>query len=262
MADIKTPFGMVPKWALYTGLGVGGLAAVYVYEKKKATKAAQTATPSNAANGAGYAYGYGSQYAYGSASGQYGYGAYTYDAYGYGSGAVGAGAYGSPYGYGSFGSGISTVGATQVTTNAEWTQAALSQLTTQGYTGESVLTALGAYTTGQDVSAAEQPVVSAAIAVEGYPPVEGTNGYPPGIKTTTATTGGGAGGGQASKVTVPDVKGETQEDAFRAIYLAGLKPVGSPGVKGKTLTVQSSNPPSGASVAKGTSVKLTSKVVK
>jgi hypothetical protein len=253
MADIKVFGKNVPKWAVYGGVigGGGGLIYAYVRSKNKA-KAAAAATASNTAST--YAYGYGS-YAYGSQ--QYAYGnQYGYGAYGYASGS-GDGGIGTNYGYGYYNAGQPQEYSPQATTNAEWSVAAVSALTPQGYTGTQILSALGPYLAGQPISTSQASVVQAAIAVEGYPPVPGQNGDPPGIKTAGTT-----GGGQTSNVTVPKTVGQPQEAAFAILSEAGLKPKGTPTISGKTLTVQSSNPPAGASVAKGSTVTLTSKVVK
>lgn len=250
MADVKIFGKNVPKWVVYGGVigGGGGLIYAYVHNKNKA-KAAATATPNSAST---YAYGYGSaapQYAYGS---DYGYGAYGYAS---GTGDTGIG---TNYGYGYYNAGQPQEYSPQATTNAQWSAAAVSALTAQGYTGTQVLGALGPYLAGQPISASQASVVQAAIAVEGYPPVPGQNGDPPGIKTAT----GGGGTGQTSNVTVPHTIGQPQEAAFAILSTAGLKPKGTKTIPGKTLTVQSSNPPAGASVAKGSTVTLTSKVVK
>src|SRR5208282_167517 len=189
MADIKVFGKNVPKWVVYGGVigGGGGLIYAYVHNKNKAKAAASAATTPNTAST--YAYGYGSQqYAYGS---QYGYGAY-----GYASGSGDAGI-GTNYGYGYYNAGQPQEYSPQATTNAEWSAAAISALTAQGFTGTQVLGALGPYLAGQAISTSQASVVQAAIAVEGYPPVPGQNGDPPGIKT------GGGGGGQTSNVTVP-----------------------------------------------------------
>jgi hypothetical protein len=248
MADVKIFGKNVPKWVVFGG--GGGLIYAYVRNKNKA-KAAATATPNTAST---YAYGYGS-YAYGSQ--QYAYGnQYGYGAYGYASGGGEAGI-GTNYGYGYYNAGQPQEYSPQATTNAQWSAAAVSALTAQGYTGTQILGALGPYLAGQEISATQASVVQAAIAVEGYPPVPGQNGDPPGIKT-----GGGGGTGQTSNVTVPPTKGQPQEAAFAILSAAGLKAKGPPTIKGKVLTVQSSNPPAGASVAKGSTVTLTSKVVK
>lgn len=255
MADVKIFGKNVPKWAVYGGVigGGGGLIYAYVHEKNKSKAAAAAAATSG--TGSAYAYGYGS-YAYGSRA--YGYGSnYGYGAYGYASGTGDAGI-GTNYGYGYYNAGQPQEYSPQATTNAQWSAAAVSALTAQGYTGTQVLGALGPYLAGQPISASQASVVQAAIAVEGYPPVPGQNGDPPGIKTAI----GGGGTGQTSNVTVPHTIGQPQEAAFAILSTAGLKPKGTKTIPGKTLTVQSSNPPAGASVAKGSTVTLTSKVVK
>jgi hypothetical protein len=247
MADVKIFGKNVPKWAVYGGVigGGGGLIYAYVHNKNKA-KTAAAATPSATST---YAYGYGSQqYGYGS---DYAYGAYT-NAYGYGSSIP----VDDAYGYGSYGSGISEVAPTQVTTNAEWTQAALTQLTQQGYTGTSVLSALGQYTTGQTVSTANQPIVAAAIAVEGYPPIPGAGGYPPSIRSA-ATTGGGTGGGQTEpNVKVPNVTGKSSDVAFAILHTVNLNHKDT-GVKtSPTTKVKSQSPAAGTTVAPKSTVTL------
>lgn len=62
-------------------------------------------------------------------------------------------------------------------------------------------------------------------------------------------------------VIVPDAVGESQADAFRLISYAGLKPTGSAPVKGKIRIVTAQTPKAGAEVAKGSTIRLTSKVV-
>ncbi len=50
---------------------------------------------------------------------------------------------------------------------------------------------LGAYLTGGQVDAAtEEPVINDAIAVAGYPPVSGADGYPPAIRVSGSKAGG------------------------------------------------------------------------
>jgi len=61
-------------------------------------------------------------------------------------------------------------------------------------------------------------------------------------------------------VIVPDAVGEVQADAFRLISYAGLKPSGPAPVKGKVRIVTAQIPKAGAEVAKGTTVRLTSKI--
>lgn len=254
MADIKIFGKNVPKWTVYGGVigGGGGLIYAYVHNKNKAKAAAAAATPNTYGYGSQYAYGStGNQYAYGS---NYGYGAYTY---GYGSGSAGIG---TNYGYGYYNAGEPQSYSPQATTNAQWSEAAVTALTTQGYTGQQVLGALGPYLSGQPISASQASVVQAAIAVEGYPPVAGAGGDPPGIKTASTTSGGGGGSGQTSNVTVPkSIIGQPQEAAFAILSASGLKPKGTKVIPGHILYVDSSNPPPGASVPRGTTVTLTSK---
>jgi LmbE family N-acetylglucosaminyl deacetylase len=62
-------------------------------------------------------------------------------------------------------------------------------------------------------------------------------------------------------VIVPNTIGESQADAFRLIQYAGLKPAGPAPVKGKVRIVTAQTPKAGTEVKKGTTVRLTSKVV-
>jgi PASTA domain len=257
MADIKIFGKNVPKWTVYGSVIGGGGALIYAYvrNKNKAKAAAATATTANTSGGYGtYAYGYGSS------AQEFGYGAYGYGAYSYGSG--GLPGEGVNYGYGQYGAGSPTAYTTQATTNQQWSAAVVSALTNSGvgYTGQQVLGAIAPYLAGQPVSSAQAQIVQQAIAVDGYPPQQGPSGNPPGINTASTTSGGGGGTGQTSNVTVPATTGQAQEAAFAILAAAGLKATGTADVPGKTLIVQSSNPPSGASVAKGSTVKLTSKV--
>lgn len=165
------------------GVAIGGtvLAGYMIYRKRK-TAAKQAAAVQAASAQAGYGYG-GAQYGYGSVydNGYYGYGA---------SGGFQAGyyAYGTPYT-------APTQQAVAATTNGQWTQAAISQLTQDGVDAQTAASALGAYIAGAQVTSAQQTIIQEALAIEGYPPQAGANGYPPSIHVQ-ATTGGGTGGGQ------------------------------------------------------------------
>jgi PASTA domain len=250
----------IPTWAVYGSVIGGGGALVYAYvrEKNKKAAAAAAATTANTSGGYGtYAYGYGSaaQFGYGA----YAYGAYTEDPYGYGSGYAGIG---TNYGYGDYGAGSSEPSSTQATTNAQWSAAVVSALTNQGvgYTGQQVLGAIAPYLAGQPVSAAQGLIVQQAIAVEGYPPVPGPSGNPPGI-VTASTTGGGTGTGQttAANVKVPNVIGRKDLDTAEGIIAtAGLSPAsrGDSGTGNKG-SVTSQSPAAGTMVKPGTTVLLT-----
>jgi hypothetical protein len=234
------------------GIGIGGitLAGYMIYRQSKKSKqaAAAAATAANAANAAsGYGYG---------ASG-YGYGQLPspYDGYGYG--ATGASG-GFPAGY--YGYGVAEPQAFANTTNAQWTQAAIAQLTGDGYNAQTLADALGAYTEGLQVTTAQDPMVQAAIGVEGYPPVPGANGYPPSINVQ-GTGGGGTGGGQGSgagpTVQVPSVEGNRVETANAKLKKAGLvSHLSGPRTGGTAYYVNSQTPAAGTSVASGSTVDL------
>lgn len=195
MADTKVPgLGGVNKPTLIIA-GLAGVGAViYAYEKKKKNAAATAAAATT--NAAGYGYGY----AYGAAG--YGYGAelmaqeqalaneYAYGGYGYG----GIGGYG-------VGTSVPPVNTLQpAASNAEWSQAAVTFLTNQGYDPATVSGALGAYISGAAVTSTQESIIQAAIAFEGYPPIAGPGNYPPNIHagTSTGQTGGTGGGGVTS----------------------------------------------------------------
>jgi hypothetical protein len=80
------------------------------------------------------------------------------------------------------------------TTNAAWSQYAINYLTqNENVDPGTVGQVLGAYLTGQAISAADKAMVDDAIAVAGYPPVSGANGYPPAINVSGSATGGTSG---------------------------------------------------------------------
>lgn len=56
------------------------------------------------------------------------------------------------------------------TTNAQWTDAAVTRLVQQGWDGATVQAALGKYLTDQALTTNEETIVRAAIAVAGNPP--------------------------------------------------------------------------------------------
>lgn len=186
MADtVKVPvLGKVNKPTLFVA-GLAGVAALgYAwYKNKKQTAAAAASTTTTPTVNPGYGY-------------AYGYGAYEYEPYGYGYGPFGLGAYGGAgeYGYGYYGAGepVNEEVPAAATTNAQWSEAAVTALGAAGWSSQDVLTALGLYLTGAPVSSTQQSIIQAAIAAEGYPPAPGASGYPPGINTG-GTTGGGQG---------------------------------------------------------------------
>lgn len=75
------------------------------------------------------------------------------------------------------------------TNNAQWSQAAQSTLVTDDPSVDpgTIATALGLYITGGAVTAEQQQLIEQAIAMQGYPPIGGPNGFPPSIKTSSGT---------------------------------------------------------------------------
>jgi hypothetical protein len=255
-STVKIPIlGTVNKGTA-VGVGIGGLAVAgfLIYRESKKSKQAAAAAASaqqsaNAANANGYGYGYG--YGVGNTNppgDYYGYG----EPYGYGASG------GFPAGY--YGYGVAEPQAFANTTNAQWAQAAISQLTGEGYDAQTVSAALGAYEEGQQVTPAQQTIIQAAIGIEGYPPVPGTNGYPPSINVQ-GTSGGGSGGGQGSgtgtMVKVPNVEGKRVSAANAALKAVGLTGHLSGDRKpGVAYYVNSQTPAAGTSVASGSTVDL------
>jgi hypothetical protein len=97
-------------------------------------------------------------------------------------------------GYDQYGNPIYSGGPTQsgpgsYTNNAQWTQAASASLidADQNTNAETINEALGNYINGRPVTAAQRSIIQQAIAFQGYPPVGGPNGNPPGIVDSTAT---------------------------------------------------------------------------
>jgi PASTA domain len=228
-------------------VGIGGLA--YFWYKHKETAAA-AATPAASASSGVYGYGYGG-YGYQNPAfnepyigGEYGYGGL----YGYG---IGAG----------YGVGAPTAPVQVATTNAAWAQAAENYLTTSGgYDPGTVAAALGIYITGSTLSAAQQAVVEAAIAFEGYPPQAGANGYPPAMHTSQPV--GQGGGGTGTTVTVPSITGLSIDNAGVTLSSEGLKiRVISPPVRNHnyTYTILTQIPKAGAQANKNSSVNVTAK---
>ena len=190
MADgtVNVPIvGQTQKSTLFIA-GLAGFTALgwawWKNKKQAATKQANaasagTAGTTNPSGSSGYGY-------------AYGYGAYAYQPYGYGFGPSGLGEYGGgqgDYGYGYYGAGepVNEEVPGAAATNAQWSEAAMTALTSAGWTGSDVLTALGLYLTGAPVSSTQQGIIQAAIAAEGYPPSPGASGYPPAINTSTST---------------------------------------------------------------------------
>lgn len=96
---------------------------------------------------------------------------------------------------GSFVYGNSGTGQAAATTNQAWAQNAIAYLGSNVSVDSAALSAaLGAYLAGQPLTSDQVGLVDQAIAVEGYPPVSGAGGYPPGIREAGTPSQGGTGG--------------------------------------------------------------------
>lgn len=229
----------------------GALVGYEIYKHNKSKAAA--ATP---AAGFGYGYGYGTPYGYG-VNNQYAYSPYGYGASG-----------GFPAGYYGYGTptppGSGAPSSIATTTNAQWDQAAITQLQQDGYDAATITSALGAYLNGQQVDSSAVNIIDAAIGIEGYPPVPAASGYPPAIKTG-GTPGGGAGGGQtgggtttaSGGSTVPNVVGQRADAALSAVKAAGFNGKTSPFRNPvNTYIVTGQNPAGNSSAPLGSTVTL------
>jgi hypothetical protein len=231
--------GNVPKPVLLIGAVAGAGALGYAwYRDRKKKAAAATAPPADTTGTTtdSTSYGYGAY----ADEGAYAYGAYTYN--------------GEPYGYGGFNAGLPYAPAASVAgapeTNAQWTQSVVTGLG-DAYDKQAVLDALGAYLRGAQVTADQDRIIGAAIATNGYPPVAGTGGYPPNVKSSPP-----AGQVSGSQATVPNVVGGTMGHAYNVLTGAGLVP-GYPGGTGSEWIVKAQSVKPGTVVNKGTLVKLT-----
>lgn len=178
---VHTPMGNVGKKQLVIGGGLAVLVGLYVYRKRQAAAATSSQTagsgapPSAATDPAtGYPYGTPEDTAALQAAATASYGGYA--------GAAG----------GSSGSSLSTPPSSTpgFATNAAWAQAAEQFLSQTGGDPTAISAALGKYLTGQQVSDAQASIIQSAIAFEGYPPVSGTDSYPPSIRQAPVPSGG------------------------------------------------------------------------
>jgi hypothetical protein len=245
--------------ALAGGLAAVGVSGYLIYRHVAKSKVAASSSSATSTPGS---------YGYGSGANPYGYGSYGYGSntgyYGYGFGPYGYGGFGEspfgPFGYGFPGSGTGTPLPTTPTTNAEWSNEVVAQLTQNGASAQTVLAALGQYLLGHSLTTDQQQIVSEAEAIAGPPPVAGPDGFPPQMRTGSG--GGGTGQPGDNKIEVPNVVGLQQDNAFQVIQSVGLKPSGSRVIKGKILYVKTQIPKAGAKVANGSTVKLSSSVIR
>lgn len=123
--------------------------------------------------------------------------------------------------------GNSGTGQAAATTNQQWAQNAISYLAGNSSVDTGALAAaLGAYLAGRPVTTDQESLIDQAIAAEGYPPVSGPNGNPPGMNVSSAGTGAGGTGGSTGGVTGSGGDGSS----------AGTGTVGTGGAHGGPIT--------------------------
>jgi len=253
---VKTPFGTISKKTAGIGAVIAGVLIVIVYERQKsasAATAASTAAAVPAAATAGSLIGsssdpYPADGTVGNPADLYSTDPSTGETYGdEQSGAYGYGGTGS---YGGGGGSYSTTG--QYTSNSQWSQAAQADLVNANHTAETAAAALGVYITGAPATPAQQALIEQAIAFEGYPPVSGHTGMPPGINLAAAPPGGTATPGEVTVPKVTSLSGAQAVSRLRAAHLRGQLPAGRHG----TYTVASQNPAAGSKVAQDTIIEL------
>jgi hypothetical protein len=175
---VKTPFGHVQK---KTALALGGAAVVIagiVYWREKGTTGNASAT-GEIDPATGYVYGTPEDLAALQSQGT--------DLGGSVGGVAGGGSAIPTGGTGSIAPGAG------FTSNGQWVQAVIQYVTDNALVEDpsKMSAALGKYVTGAYIDpndTADISLIQQAIAVQGYPPIAGANGYPPAINTHPATT--------------------------------------------------------------------------
>jgi hypothetical protein len=146
------------------------------------------------------------------------------------------------------GSPNTVVGGSVYTSNSAWAQAATAGLTDIGYDGTAVAAALGAYLTGQPVTADQAKIINAAIAEFGPPPIGNFQVIlQPPIKPTGPPVPA-----TIPKVTVPKVTGKTWDEAALALYSAHLVPRGK--TTSRLAKVKRTSPAAGTKVSVNSNV--------
>jgi hypothetical protein len=142
----------VPKPALLAGMA--GAAAIIIYAYWARSRGGGTETPSSDDTGSNIDPSTGLPYS---------------DEFGFGGGYSGIGI-NDPATGGTIGGGYGGQIVTQLTTNSQWTQAAVLYLEQHGYEGTAIANALGKVLTGSVVTQAELSIFNAARAAVGEPP--------------------------------------------------------------------------------------------
>lgn len=167
---IKTPIGPVQKkTALLIGGGVVVIGAIVWYRQRQAGDTGDAITQEAAINPA-------TGYPYGSAE----------DA----AALAAQASYVSPPASGGGGSGSIPPSNLSFSTNGQWTQAVIEYMITNSLIEDAgaMSAALGKYLTGAYVTDAQVSLIQQAIAVQGFPPLSGPNGYPPSLNRNPPTS--------------------------------------------------------------------------
>jgi PASTA domain len=149
----------------------------------------------------------------------------------------------------------SSTGGPPLANNSAWETWVLQQLEEQDPdidSGDALTTALGLYLNGQPVSAAQASLIFQATGIGGDPPVAGSSGYPPSVRTN-----GNTGPAPATTDVVPNVSGMSASAAAAAITAAGLVPNAAEVAAAPAgSVVESQTPGAGKVVASGSTVDL------
>lgn len=249
-------------------VGLVGIGIIYYYTKqKKASAAVPAATSTNQYPPDGTTGDPSDPYSTDPATGQ----TYGDEAVGsnstlgaYGSGAASGqyydpttGAYdlSSPYGTSPTTQPYQTTGGPPFSNNSAWSDWVIQELQAQNFNIDvgALTDAIGLYLNGQPVDATQAQYVFNSRAIGGDPPVAGTNGYPPNLRTN-GSTGGGSGNGTGT-IQVPNIVGLSAGQAHDAIVAAGLVPTQASGGHASDI-VTSQNPTAGTNVAVGSTVTI------
>ena len=192
---ITLPGGLHVKKNVAITVGIASVAVggYFYYRQRKASQAAAaSATDPNAQTDPQTGFAYGSPQDQAALAGMSGatLGQQNTGSSFVGGQVIGYDQFGNPiYGQGQPGSGMPG----SFVSNAQWTQSAEALMGSNG--ADAIAAALGKYLLGQPLTAEQVTTVQQAIAAEGYPPVAGVNGNPPGYQTAQPVSPGGGGGG-------------------------------------------------------------------
>lgn len=168
--------GAVDKKYVFVGAGVVVLGAAYYFRNKQQQNAAIAASGANTGIDPATGYAYGSPEDAAALANQAGYVNPTVGTGGGGGSVSNIPDNGLPQGF---------------TSNAAWSQYVVTYFLNNSLIQDStqLTDALGRYVTGQaPADANQESLINQAVAFAGYPPIAGSDGYPPHIRTAPTTT--------------------------------------------------------------------------